>query len=167
MNKIVSVIGGDLRIVKLVELLVEDDFKVYAYGIEDSEDLPEKNDNFIKCNSMKEAVDSSNVIIGPMPLSVDRKSLSAPFSEEKIQIDDLISEMSHKSKIFIAGKISDEVAEKLQAGNITYIDLLKREELVVLNTISTAEGTIQLAMEETQKTIHGSKILVMGFGRVR
>ena len=46
------------------------------------------------------------------------------------------------------------------------IDLLKREELTVLNTISTAEGAIQIAMEESTKTLHGSKILVMGFGRV-
>lgn len=165
MNKVISIIGGDLRIVKLIELLVKDDFTVYAYGIENSDYLPE-NDKFIQCNSIKETINNSDIIIGPMPLSIDKKNLSAPFSEEKISIDELIEEMSNKNKIFIAGKILDEVAEKLQEGNITYIDLLKREELVVLNTISTAEGTIQLAMEETQRTIHGSKILVMGFGRV-
>lgn len=165
MNKVISIIGGDLRIVKLIELLVKDDFTVYAYGIEHSDYLPE-NDKFIQCNSIKETINNSDIIIGPMPLSIDKKNLSAPFSEEKISIDELIEEMSNKNKIFIAGKILDEVAEKLQEGNITYIDLLKREELVVLNTISTAEGTIQLAMEETQRTIHGSKILVMGFGRV-
>ena len=50
--------------------------------------------------------------------------------------------------------------------NIDVIDLLKREELVVLNTISTAEGAIQIAMEETIKTIYGSKILVLGYGKV-
>ena len=31
---------------------------------------------------------------------------------------------------------------------------------------TTAEGTIQIAMEETQRTIHGTKTLIMGFGRV-
>lgn len=165
MNKTISIIGGDLRIVKLTELLIKDDFKVYTYGVENADELVE-NKNLIKCNSIKEVVDSSNIILGPMPLSVDRKNLSAPFSEEKIDIDTVIEEMSNKNKIFIAGQILDNIAEKLQKGKITYIDLLKREELVVLNTISTAEGTIQLAMEETQRTIHGSKILVMGFGRV-
>ena len=165
MNKVISIIGGDLRIVKLIELLVKDDFTVYAYGIEHSDDLPE-SDKFKQCSSIKETINNADIIIGPMPLSIDKKNLSAPFSDEKISIDELIEEMSNKNKMFIAGKILDEVAEKLQEGNITYIDLLKREELVVLNTISTAEGTIQLAMEETQRTIHGSKILVMGFGRV-
>ena len=38
--------------------------------------------------------------------------------------------------------------------------------MVVLNTIATAEGTIQLAMENTTRTIHGSNILIMGVGRV-
>lgn len=165
MNKVISIIGGDLRIVKLIEILIRDDFKVYSYGNENAEELTE-SENFIRCRSIKELVDSASIIMGPMPLSIDRKSLSAPFSEEKIDIDTLIEEMKNKNKTFIAGKILDDVAEKLQKGNITYIDLLKREELTVLNTISTAEGTIQLAMEETQRTIHGSKILVMGFGRV-
>ena len=163
MNKTISIIGGDLRIVKLTELLIKDDFKVYTYGVENADELTESK-NLIKCNSIKEVVDSSNIILGPMPLSIDRKNLSAPFSEEKIDIDTVIEEMSNKNKTFIAGQILDNIAEKLQKGKITYIDLLKREELVVLNTISTAEGTIQLAMEETQRTIHGSKFLVIGFG---
>ncbi len=165
MNKVISIIGGDLRIVKLIEILIRDDFKVYSYGNENAEELTE-SENFVRCKSIKELVDSASIIMGPMPLSIDKKSLSAPFSEEKIDIDALIEEMKNKNKTFIAGQILDDVAEKLQKGNIKYIDLLKREELTVLNTISTAEGTIQLAMEETQRTIHGSKILVMGFGRV-
>jgi len=164
-NKVVSIIGGDLRIVKLAELLIKDEFKVYTYGIENAEDL-EESENLIRCKSMEDAIKASDIILGPMPLSVDKKTLSSPFSDERISIDDLINKMADKNKTFIAGKILDNVAEKLQEKHINYIDMLKREELVVLNTISTAEGTIQLAMEETQRTLHGSKILVMGFGRV-
>ena len=43
---------------------------------------------------------------------------------------------------------------------------MKREELAVLNTISTAEGAIQIAIENTNKILHGSKVLVLGFGRI-
>ena len=35
-----------------------------------------------------------------------------------------------------------------------------------MNSIPTAEGALQIAMEETKKTIHGSKCCVLGFGRV-
>lgn len=165
MYKTVSIIGGDLRIVNLIELLAKDDFLVYTYGLENSEDLIEC-ENVKKCASITELVGSSEIIIGPQPMMNDQENISAPFAEEKIPIDELISEMSNKNKIFLTGKISETVEEKLKEGNIKSIDLLKREELVVLNTIATAEGTIQLAMENTQKTIHGSNILIMGFGRV-
>lgn len=165
MYKTVSIIGGDLRIVNLIELLAKDDFLIYTYGLENSEDLIEC-ENVKKCASITELVGSSEIIIGPQPMMNDQENISAPFAEEKIPIDELISEMSNKNKIFLAGKISENVEEKLKEGNIKSIDLLKREELVVLNTIATAEGTIQLAMENTQRTIHGSNILIMGFGRV-
>ena len=43
---------------------------------------------------------------------------------------------------------------------------MKREELAVLNTISTAEGTIEIIIANTNKIIHGSKVLILGFGRI-
>ena len=49
---------------------------------------------------------------------------------------------------------------------IEIIDIMKREELAVLNTISTAEGTIEIIIANTNKIIHGSKILILGFGRI-
>ncbi len=165
MYKTISIIGGDLRIINLIGLLAKDDFMIYTYGLENSEDLIE-NKNIKKCRSIPEVVNSSEIIIGPVPMTNDSEFLSAPFSEEKIMIDELINEMSNKNKTFLAGNISNKIMDKLQERNIEYIDLLKREELVVLNTISTAEGAIQITMENTSRTIHGSNILIMGFGRV-
>jgi dipicolinate synthase subunit A len=165
MYKKVSVIGGDLRIVNLIELLAKDDFLVYTYGLENSEDLIESQ-NVRKCTSISELVNSSEIIIGPVPMTNDSENLSAPFSEEKISIEELINTMANKNKTFLAGQLSEKIINNLQEKNVKYIDLLKREELVVLNTIATAEGAIQITMENTQKTIHGSNVLIMGFGRV-
>lgn len=165
MYKTVSIIGGDLRIVNLIELLAKDDFLVYTYGLENSEELIE-SENVIKCKNIDELVNSSEIIIGPVPMTNDAENLSAPFSEEKISINELLQKMAGKSKTFLAGQLSEKIINSCQENNINYIDLLKREELVVLNTIATAEGAIQITMENTQKTIHGSNILIMGFGRV-
>lgn len=43
---------------------------------------------------------------------------------------------------------------------------MKREELAVLNTIATAEGAIEIAIANTNKILHGSNVLVLGFGRI-
>ena len=39
----ISIIGGDLRIAQLAEMLANEDFKVYTYGLEQSE-LINKNE---------------------------------------------------------------------------------------------------------------------------
>ena len=36
----------------------------------------------------------------------------------------------------------------------------------MLNAIPTAEGAIQIAMEKSKITLHGSKCLILGFGRI-
>ena len=161
MKKSIAVVGGDLRIVKLIEMLNADGYTVYTYGLENSEDVLNM-ESVEMCPTIKEAVASSDVVVGPIPLSSDRKNVSAPFGRNNIDLDEFINEI--KGKHLIAGNIN--IKEKLDANNIAFTDILKREEFVVLNAIATAEGTIQIAMEETQRTIHGTKTLIMGFGRV-
>ena len=45
-------------------------------------------------------------------------------------------------------------------------DYFDREDLAVRNAIPTAEGAIQIAMQEFPATIHGSRCLVAGYGRI-
>ncbi len=113
-------------------------------------------------SNFEEAVSYSKVVIGPVPLSSDRKRLSTPFGRNNVNLEEFVEAL--KGKYLIAGNIG--IKEQLDNNNIQFTDLLKREEFSVLNTIATAEGTIQIAMEETQRTIHGSNVLVMGFGRI-
>ena len=161
MKKAISVVGGDLRIVKLIEMLNADGYEVYTYGLENSEDILNL-ESVEMCPTLKDAVSHSKVVVGPIPLSSDRKNLSAPFSRNNIDLDEFVEAI--KGKYLISGNIM--IKDKLESNNIQCTDLLKREEFSVLNAIATAEGTIQIAMEETQKTVHGTKTLVMGFGRV-
>lgn len=163
MEKSISVIGGDLRSLKLVELLSNDGFKVYTFGFENAEEMFQ-SENIIECKSFKEALSYSSVVVGPIPFSSDKVHLLTPFCLEKIKIDSVIEEI--KGKTILAGNFSEEVRKKLDENKVKYVDLIKREEFSVLNAISTAEGTLEIILRETQKTVHGSKILVLGFGRV-
>lgn len=156
--KNISIIGGDLRIVKLADMLKTDGYDVYTYGLEQAR----INSDIQKCTSIEEVVSKSDIIVSSIPLSSDGVNINTPFSKSKIDISEVAKNV--RGKTFIAGRIEEELYQKFSDTKV--IDLLKREELTVLNTISTAEGAIQIAMEESTKTLHGSKILVMGFGRV-
>lgn len=153
----ISIIGGDLRIKKLAEMFAKDGIKVYTYGLDIQE-------NVVQCNSIKELVQSADIIIGPVPLCSNGKTINATFSNEEILLTDFTKELNGKT--FIAGAIRDNVYELLKDKDVEIIDILKREELSVLNSISTAEGAIQIAMEQTDITLTGSNILVLGFGRI-
>lgn len=163
MKKSISVVGGDLRVVKLIELLVEDGYTVYTYGLELSEELFNLK-GVEMCGTVEEAIKDAAIVIGPIPVTSDRKNLSMPFSNIKLPISEFISKFTAKN--LMAGSIPDEYKKELEEKGVNCIDLLKREEFTVLNTIATTEGTIQIAMEETQRTVHGSNVLVMGFGRM-
>lgn len=163
MKKSISVVGGDLRIINLVQMLVNDGYTVYSYGLELSEELCSL-DGVEMCPTLEEVVSASDVVIGPIPVTSDRKNISTPFSKVKLPVEEFVNKFS--SKNLISGTIAEEYRKVLLDKNVNYIDLQKREEFTVLNTIATAEGTIQIAMEETQRTIHGSNVLVMGFGRI-
>ena len=158
-NKI-SIIGGDLRIVKLAEMLVEEGAEVFTYALENAEMQGDVN----KCNSLEETIEKADIVLGPIPFSSNNKLINSPFSDEKIDVENLLNMLSGKT--LIAGSIKPDVLDLAKEKNIKTIDILKREELSVLNAISTAEGTIKIAIEETQKNLHGSNILVMGFGRI-
>ena len=156
-----TVIGGDLRSVKLAELISEDMNTVNIYGYKNAGFEMSLTEN----EDLQAAIDDSDIVIGPLPCSNDNETLFAPFHTDKIYINEIFKIMK-KNQLFIAGRISDKVAHLAEVYNVYAIDILEREEMAILNAIPTAEGAIQIAMEETPITLHDSKVMVLGFGRV-
>ena len=163
MVKNIAILGGDLRIVKLAEMLTKEKFFINTYALEKAESL-KKISNILPCSSIDEAVKEVEFIIGPIPLSSNNLQINTPFSDKQITLQDLLKSL--KNKIFLTGNVKKEYKTEAIKQNVKIIDILEREELVVLNTIATAEGAIQIAMEQTIHTLHGSNILILGFGRV-
>lgn len=158
-----AIIGGDLRTVKLAEMLAKDENQIYLYGLEKSEDLKNKP-NIIQCDSIKKAIQDVEIVIGPIPFSSNGNTVNAPFCEKEITIREMMHVIN--AKVLIAGGITPDVYDLANDEYIEIIDIMKREELAVLNTIATAEGTIQIAIENTNKILHGSEVLILGFGRI-
>ena len=157
------VIGGDLRIVKLVNMLANKNI-IYTYGLEKAKEI-DSNKNIIKCKKIDEEVlQKNNVIIGPTPFSKDGLNIFAPYSNSEINIKDVIGKC--KDKNLIAGSIKEDILEIAKGNNIQVTDMIKNEKLAILNSISTAEGAIEAAMNETDTIIHGSNVLILGFGRI-
>lgn len=157
-----AVIGGDLRQVHLAGLLAADGYNVFATGFDRDVEVSK---DVIRLRSAEEAVHKSDCVVLPLPYSVDGITINAPYARAPIPVEEIIG-AAEPGMIVVGGKFDDGIMERANSNNIRLIDYYKREELAVLNTIPTAEGAIQIAMEELPVTIHGSKCLVIGFGRV-
>ncbi len=160
-DKKFSIIGGDLRSVKLAELIAAEGKSVNIYGFSNAGfEIKLK-----QSNTIAEAINQTDVVIGPIPCSNDNELLNAPFHADKIYINEVFK-CINKNQLFIAGRISEKISHMAQVYNVYTVDLLEREEMAVLNAIPTAEGAIQIALEEMPTTLHNSNALILGFGRI-
>ena len=148
MNYKFLILGGDKRLKFLAKKLKKDGNEVYTYANE-TEDIYE-------IESLKDIYEYEfNIVVSSIPLTKNGNNILTPTSNKIITINDL--KKIAKNKILIAGKIPND---------INGLDILKDETTTILNTIPTAEGAIQIAMEETETVLDGKKALVIGFGRV-
>lgn len=154
-----TILGGDKRSFELGKLLMKDGNDLCIYGFDRLEQYKYESID------LNEAIEYADVIIGPLPFSTDNINIDAPFSNEAIQIDKVFDLMSEGQTI-VGGKIGVEHEKKLKNKNLKSADYFKREEMQVLNAIPTAEGAIQIAMEETPVTLHNSNVIVLGYGRI-
>lgn len=151
-----GILGGDYRYKILFDMLGEDGYLVKAY----------KN-SFISNNvsSIDDLIEDIDVLISPIPCSKDNKTIFWA-DEEVLNLKDIFEKMQKaNTKIFIGGVISKEIKKEASSYNIKTFDYFEQESVAVLNAIATAEGAIQVAMQESDKTIFASKSLVLGYGR--
>ncbi len=157
-----AVVGGDLRQVHLAGLLAADGYHVLASGFDRDVEVSK---DIMLLRSAAEAVQKADCVVLPLPCSVDGANVNAPFARASIPLEELFGAAA-PGTLFAGGRISARTKELAAAHGVRLADYYEREELAVLNTIPTAEGAIQIAMEELPITIHDANCLVTGFGRV-
>ncbi len=137
--KKITVIGGDNRLVIAADVLSNSGYKVKISGLSGFQN------------------DDSDVWLLPVPTTKDGETLFAPLSDGKIYLKDIEREAG-KDRLILTCNHSFK--------NNRCIDYGKLDSFCLLNAIPTAEGAISLAIENTPFTLWGSRVLVIGYGRV-
>lgn len=157
-----AVIGGDKRQLYMAKALEESGYAVFVAGFENMEQ------NLFSKKAMTsyiEAINSSDAVVLPLPVSKDKKTLNAPFSENTILLNDEFANLICKKLTFCGMKERLLNTSELCKENKIY-DYFEREELAVFNAVPSAEGAIEIAMREYPGTINSSNCLVIGNGRI-
>lgn len=159
---IFGIIGGDLRQVKLIQMLVSENYRVNICGFENCE---ENFENTVICSDLETAAKNSDCIILGLPYSSDDIIITAPYSDKLMTMEELYSVLQ-PNQLLVGGRFSPSVYKAASDRKCKAIDYSRREEFAVENAVPTAEGAIRIMMEELPITVHRSKCLVTGYGRI-
>ncbi len=158
----IAVLGGDERELILAAELVKMGATVAIAGFP----------NEMVChgafavNSVMEACKESEVVILPLPGTNEERIVRAVYAENALVLTpEALSSLSDNAMVII-GSARQFLKDWAGIYNFSLIEVGEMDELAILNSIPSAEGALQIAMEETRITIHGSQTCVIGFGRV-
>ena len=144
-----GMIGGDRRQEVLLELLRKDGYPAAAYGVAGEKDW-------------EEAV-SAEVVLLPLPLCREGDTLNIACENRGAVA---LFQRLRRGQLILAGQVKPaQTVEALELG-LNLIDYFRREELTVANAAATAEGTVQVILERLDRSLLGSRCLVLGFGRI-
>lgn len=161
-DKTYLVAGGDLRQLYLAKALARQGNKVYITCFDKAFELDK---HLIPVESPAEVGEPLDCIILPLPVTNDGFTVNTPLSHRELLLDDVLALAGRRTMIF-GGKIESGFYAACKDRGLEAADYLEREEMAVLNAVPTAEGALELLMQELPTTLFGTKCLLTGFGRI-
>lgn len=155
-----GIFGGDSRQVYMAHGLLSKNYSVATYHT-----MTKPAHNHCKeASSLRELFDRCRILIGPIPMSRDKTTINTTIGATDLTVEE-VKELLNESHLLFGGVIPSEITTLCSAKNIYYYDLMKDESISILNAIATAEGTIMEAISKSDRNLHASKCLVLGYGR--
>lgn len=148
----IAFLGGDKRQLFCAKALFDKGYNVLLAGF----DLLESYGD-LKLVELNADLEKADVFILPLT-GVKGDIIPCYFSDKEIKIDRKLRKTLNEKPVFMGR------ADSLKG--VEAFDLLKREDFAVKNAVPTAEGALCVAIKSYEKTIAGSDILVIGFGRI-
>lgn len=154
-----AILGGDAREIILAEHLAGLNAHVKVLG------LPARGKNIMQCQDLDEALDSVKAVILPVPGVNEELRLHSAFPGQPLFLTENSMRRLAPGTPILVGVAKSPLKKLVRRLDLRLIEVMEIDEVAILNSIPSAEGAIQLAMQKTPITIHGSKVWVFGFGR--
>ena len=155
-----ALVGGDRRAVWLARLLLEEGHTLRSFALERAE-LPEAAE---RAEHLQGALYGADAVVLPLP--VERGGwLNAPFARLPCAVGEL-SEALWPGQTVFGGLFPSELQRAAAGRYLPLVDWMRRPGFAAGNAALTAEGAIGLLLQESERSLLGSRVLVSGFGRI-
>lgn len=135
---------------------------ITAYGLTDAAHLPQ---SVAHLDSVHAAFASAQAVVFPMSGIDDNGLVDATFSAKPISIHARDLNAIRPGTTVFTGIAREPFEAACHRLDLHLVKLMDLDEVAILNSIPTAEGTIAMAMELMDITLHGSTAVLIGFGR--
>lgn len=161
-DKTYLVAGGDLRQLYLAKALAHRGSRVYITCFDEAFELDKR---LIPVDQLSQIDEKLDCIVLPLPVTNDGVTVNTPLSKKRLELETVLQKAVPSTVIF-GGKVEKPFQTACFDRGLEVIDYLEREELAVLNAVPTAEGALEILMQELPTTLFGTKCLLTGFGRI-
>lgn len=155
-----AILGGDMRQIYMANEFIARNYSVIAFGLNN----PELDSSCYTTDSLSEAMNECQILLTPIPISKDRCHITALDPSPDLTIETLCNLLTPDHKLY-GGCFTTELKNYCNAKDISYYDFMEKEEVILYNTIATAEGAIAEAINNSIINLHGSSCLIIGYGR--
>lgn len=158
----VLLIGGDARQLEVIRVLSDKDASIKLAGFDN---LQHAFSGATKTELVPETFSGIDaVVLPPVGTGHDGRIDSIFSAQELVLTDAHIAEMPKQAKVY-TGMANAYLLDLCGRHGIEVVELFKRDDVAIYNSIPTAEGALMMAIQHTDITVHGSRCLVLGMGR--
>lgn len=106
-----------------------------------------------------------DALVLPMPVTQDGCFLFTPFGSNSLRLSALLP-LVKPDGVVLGGRISPQIRNQIESAGLRAADYAAEETFALRNAVPTAEGAIQIAMQELPVVLHKLPCLILGAGKV-
>lgn len=157
-----GIIGGDRRELAVADILVARGAEVKAVC------LPWPDDVSWVTNRLEDVVEWANVVLTPVGGTDEFGQVSYTIvngTQPPPRLTDAILRRIAPGTVLCIGIARPFLRDAARRYGLRLNEFRERDDFAIRNAVPTAEGALQLAMEDSAVTIFGSDAVVVGYGR--
>lgn len=162
-GKHVAFLGGDARQLEVIKHCIQLNAKVSLIGFDN---LESPFSGAMRRELESEWLSTVDLLILPIIGTDEDGHVGSIFTTRSLVLTPVHIGALPSHAIVVTGIAKSYLQNLCSQQGIRLVELLKRDDVAIYNSIPTVEGALMMAIQSTNITIHGSRSVVLGLGRV-
>lgn len=162
-GKHVAFLGGDARQLEVIKNCIQLNATVSLVGFDN---LESPFSGAVRRDLNPEWFSTVDLLILPILGTDEEGYVDSIFTTKSLVLtQDHIGNLPSHAMV-VAGMAKSYLQNLCSHKGVQLVELLKRDDVAIYNSIPTVEGALMMAIQSSNITIHGSRCVVLGLGRV-